>query len=392
MKTDKLISLKIGANNYYGWESVDAARALNIASGHFSMSVSNLAMDLTEIRPGVECSVWYGDNVVMTCLIDEVSVDYDAHSHKVTVSGRSKTKDLIDCSALTTGSFKSDISPLEIAEKLAGDYNIPVKAYNLDWIKKFNGKFTVEPNGETVFSALEKLAELEQFSITDNEKGELVLFRIDKKTAKDSGNTIRHVLADDETNNVLHGAYSQKENDTYRTIEVRGQSKGNDQVFGKQVSNNSARHVNKNVTRNRTLIIQSQAEVTKDEMQNLANWEQAHRIGQAETWSYKLQGWRGENSLWRPGEMVTVLDDFLFSGESQLLIEEVAYSVSNNDGTLVNLKLVNFDAYAYKPITETDSKVDTSARQRRKVKLKRKGQLNKQDDDIILALPDEVKE
>lgn len=101
--------------------------------------------------------------------------------------------------------------------------------------------------------------------------------------------------------------------------------------------------------RNRVLILNAQSEADQAEMEALASWEMQRRLGERFTWNYTLQGWH-QKTLWEPGQSVEVIDD-LISSATTLLIKSVTYSISEGAGTTVQLELVEFGAYAYKPVT-----------------------------------------
>src|ERR1700730_2629799 len=108
-----------------GWTAVAVDRGVELLP-------SNFRVDLTERYPGqagqapVEpfkpCEVYLGLDKILTGYIDLYWPHEDANSHLVSIQGRSKTEDLVDCSLIPeTGSawiYKNPSSLKAHAEKV----------------------------------------------------------------------------------------------------------------------------------------------------------------------------------------------------------------------------------------------------------------------------------
>ena len=96
------VSIQVGANRLTGWQSVSITRSCELMPNSWSLTASAEFMDgatLTATRPGQACLIYIGSDLVITGWIDRRSIPIDAHNHTVTLSGRGKTRNLVDCSA-----------------------------------------------------------------------------------------------------------------------------------------------------------------------------------------------------------------------------------------------------------------------------------------------------
>ena len=81
-------------------------RGLTRATSDFDLSVSErwgLRGSAWQILPGAACEVRYGETVLLTGWVDAYKPSYDATSHNISLSGRSKTCDFVDSSVLVDG-------------------------------------------------------------------------------------------------------------------------------------------------------------------------------------------------------------------------------------------------------------------------------------------------
>jgi len=106
------------------------------------------------INDGDACEVRMGDDVVLTGYVDEAVDTLDDESHELQVTGRDKTGDLVDCSAIHSPDQWSGLTLQAIAAILCKPFDIPVKA-ETDTGAPFP-TVKLQP-GETVFAVIERL-------------------------------------------------------------------------------------------------------------------------------------------------------------------------------------------------------------------------------------------
>lgn len=167
-----------------GWLDVRITRGIERCPSDFSLTVTEKypsSVDALQVRAGQGVQVMIGGDLVLTGYVDVVRPRFDAASHDVTILGRSKCQDLVDCSAEWPGGQISGDSMLEIASKLAAPYGITVTALTApgDPIPVYQ-----LTQGETAWEVIEKLSRYRQLLAYDDVDGNLVLSAVgDTQTA-----------------------------------------------------------------------------------------------------------------------------------------------------------------------------------------------------------------
>jgi prophage tail gpP-like protein len=125
---DDDVTLEIDGLAWTGWTDVRITRGVERCPSDFEVRLTEFipGQDAIKILRGATVKVKIGRDLVLTGYVDRVTRTYDARSHSVTIVGRSKCADLVDCSAEWPGGQIVGSSVLEIAQKLAAPYGITV--------------------------------------------------------------------------------------------------------------------------------------------------------------------------------------------------------------------------------------------------------------------------
>lgn len=174
------LTLTIGKVNWVGWQRVQLTRSMDTVPANFDVVVTEKYPRLPDIniKPGDECSVKIGSDLVLTGYIDRYEVVISAREHTVHISGRSKSADLVDCAAFVGGQdpnaekYAVDGSVREIIEKLAAAYSIHVTAQAGDGpnITGFAINF-----GETPWEIIDRFTKIAAMVAYDMPDGSLML-------------------------------------------------------------------------------------------------------------------------------------------------------------------------------------------------------------------------
>lgn len=152
------VILQIGSQRHTGWQEVTIRLSLEQMADQFELTLTERWAESGEVRPvtpGEACTVSIGDELVLTGYLDEVLPDYDAESHTIVASGRSRAADLVDCSGQEKRLDGRTL--LQIATTLAQPYGIEV----VDTVganKPFRA-FALE-DGQPVAEAIERAAQI----------------------------------------------------------------------------------------------------------------------------------------------------------------------------------------------------------------------------------------
>ena len=123
------VSLVVNGMQYSGWTAVRALRSLETFPNTFDLSLTEAYPgegNLVLVKPGQSCVVLFGQDAVVTGWIDRVSMDVSPREHTVTISGRGKCADLLDCTVDTPGCSLNNLTVLQLAQFLAQPYGVQV--------------------------------------------------------------------------------------------------------------------------------------------------------------------------------------------------------------------------------------------------------------------------
>lgn len=338
------VELRIGSQLYSGWKSINITKSLTQAASGFTLSVSEnypATGEQIAIKPTAECQILVDGTPLLTGYIDSVELRFDKGQHERTIKGRSKTQDLIDCSVLhSSGQFRNQ-KITQIAKTLCEPYGISVNVEGDDDTPIAD--FQIE-NGETVFSALERLARQKRFMCTDTADGALRLIHEPSNRANDA----LHSVADGSTSNILSGSVSFNVSQRYSKVEFRSQAEGTDTAFGDAVNKYTASASDLTIPRLRQLTKTLETSGTQTDCEKRAKWEVAARVGASTKATYKVQGWQqSDGALWIPGLLVSVKDDFS-NLNTEMVIAACSYELSES-GTFTTMALVPPETFAREP-------------------------------------------
>ena len=336
-------ALVVGGREFAGWTQLTITASLEDAARAFTVeAAAKKATDvhLLDLRPGSAVEVYAGRDLVITGYIDKIDVSHDSKSHKVRVSGRSKTGDLVDCSAIHKPKQWRSKTADTIAADLASDYDVDVYADpSIDWSKKI-ARFALQ-DGETVIAALQRLGQLRSFMVTDDPAGRCVL--TGPKT--DASSDVDLVVGE----NVISGSASVDVSGRFTEYRCKSVRLGDDNDYGETLQSDESVVDSEDLGRSRVLVIRPESGEGAARCRDRATWEAATRYGQSISLTYTVQGWRQTpgGRLWSPNELIGV-EDNLAGVDGDFLIIDVDFSLSDS-GTLTKLSLAPPEGYELLP-------------------------------------------
>lgn len=126
------------------------------------------------MRTGQSLTLRINGQTVISGWLDQVSQRISATRHQISISGRDKTGDLVDCAAIHPGSQWRNRTLAQIAADLCAPFGIAVRwQVNDDTAARPFSSFTLE-NSETVADALTRSARHRGVLVTSNADGDLV--------------------------------------------------------------------------------------------------------------------------------------------------------------------------------------------------------------------------
>ncbi|MGZ5001267.1 MAG: phage baseplate assembly protein, partial [Methylomonas sp.] len=299
-----IVKLTVNGLDYSGWKSVRIEAGLERIARSFELSVTDIwpgSDHAPRIVPGDLCEVRIGDDLVCTGYVDATPIDYDATSITIMIRGRSKTADLVDCSAENSpGQFKG-LKVEGVAQLLAAPFGLGVIT------ETDTGPVIADhqiQQGETAFESLDRLAKLRQVLITDNAAGDVVL------ASPGSGGSAASAL--ELGVNILSASAGFDYSEVYSKYVVKGQKSGTDDDFGTGAAQSKGSANDAGITRHRVLVVRQSGQADSHACQQRAQYEQQVRAAKAEEMRYRVAGWRQQDgSLWRPNQMVSIADSIM---------------------------------------------------------------------------------
>lgn len=379
-----IVEVRSGGRSLKGWTDVTITAGITMAARSFSVGVTYQwpgAKDvISAISPGDPCEVWIGDDPVLTGYVYAAPISYASSFVRVTISGRSKTSDIIDCcpdaaaiSSSTTsedadawadarivspsGTVQSASTPKaaqwkdQRIEQIAADLCAP---YGVEIVTQTSTGDPIEVHaiepGETCFESISRLLKLGQLFATDDEAGRLVFTKAGA-LGEGSGGLELGV-------NILEASAKRDASAIYSDYVVEGQRAGSDLAYGSAAAHLRAGASDVETKRHRMLAITQSGSVSPDLCRQIAAFEQRHRRALLDAVTYTVVGWRdSKGKLWRPNTIVHVRDPLL-GIDRKLLISEVVYSLSDQ-GQLTQLNLAPKEAFEAEP-TVKESATTTS--------------------------------
>ena len=331
--------LHINGQLYQGWKRVSVTRSLEGGPHQFQVEAApGLDADngLFALSDGMPVELFVNDERITSGYIDELDIRYDHRSASVTIRGRSKLGDLVDCSGL--GKQYKEQSLASIARTLCQPFGIEViidpnaSAAANDVFKQTS--LTLDA-GQTLWQFLEELARLRAVLLISDADGNLIISRSGQaqtSTALELGK------------NILSASASRSHRGLFSCIQVVG-----DPAPGKYIGAPPAiiGHAEGRAERHRPQVVMADTPSDQDacdaqaQHQRNVNWGRSRRI------TYKMQGWRASNDgpLWMPNQLIRVTDPRLQLDDQERLITSVRFAADTRSGQTTELTLMPKEAF-----------------------------------------------
>lgn len=337
------VELIIDGTAYAGWTEIEIDLSLDNLAHSFTLSLTEKApgaLDQSAVAADAACRVTIGGETVITGYADVSDASLTGDDHSMTVSGRSKAGDLVDCSAIHIPGSWSGRKLEAIASELAAPFGITVTA-KVDTGAAF-AKFALQ-SGETVWAAIERMLKMRGLLAVSTADGNIEII---SPKAGSSGVKIvqgEHLLS-------LSAKHDVRER--FSSYLLKGQAAGNDEHNGKAVAHPKASASDPAVKRRRPLLIIAEDQASAESLKSRAMWEATVRAAKAQEASVSVVDWRDPaGKLWTPQTMVSLTAPAL-SIVADLMIAGVTFKIDSDSGKTATLRLVYPDAYKQLPVPE----------------------------------------
>ncbi|MDT4837199.1 hypothetical protein FQZ97_709230 [compost metagenome] len=328
------VRLTVDGAEWGGWQSYRINLGMQQLAGSFDLTLTERwagQESRRALRPGAPCTLHYDGELLITGYLDNVAPTYNAEDHRITVSGRDKTADLVDCSAPATQWIGRSLAA--VARELCAPFGITV----IDRVGAGVPFRSLKPNdGETVFEMLDQAARIRGVLLITDGRGNLVITRAGTEHA---GDALRL------GQNILSGSDNVDLRDVFSTYTLKGQQPGSDWMDGETAAAVLARANDARITRHRPLTLVADGPLDAAAAREQVTWERNVRWGRSQSISYGVHGHRQQSgALWRPNMMVSVFDAYQFLDGASRLITDLTY-ILDDQGERCELTVMPREAF-----------------------------------------------
>lgn len=341
--------LEVNGKPYSFFTDITVDIQLDTLARQFSFGATRSANKPIPFRGGDACRVLDGEDVIVTGHIERLDVDYSATTHRINLSGRGKTGDLIDSSItaindlLPPATLKRCIQ--KVAENIGGSYAV-VDLAGVAPYQSASDMIAPEP-GANAFKFLEALARKRQVLLTDDGYGRIVITRAARTKSK---GVLQNIVGADD-NNILSSSTSYDSSGRFHTYElVSGLNPLAGGLAGiipvDDIVNQRNGFTDSEIRRGRQLAIKPKSPQSGTVGKDRLKWEANIRKSRGRLYSVTVQGFRETpgGSLWEVNKIVRVVDEFA-GINGNMLISGVSFSYDEQRGSLTVLTLVPSNAF-----------------------------------------------
>jgi len=352
--------LNIGGLNYSGWKNISVRGSMEGLAHGFQISLADIGeTDISAIEPGAPLTLIIdkdGRQVpIFSGYVDDRDRTRSGTVTGLTVSGRSKTADLVDCSAIFGNNTFTKIDFTQLAIQLCKPFGIKVVS-NLDQGETLRVRreansqqdatsltnYTIK-TGASVFEVLEETGRKVGAVLTTDWEGNLVLSYADVALRSDAD------LIDGQNVKKLTEKWSVKRR--HHEYIFKGQTTGGGGKPWLSDETISIKRTSKDpeVTRYRPKIVQPSGKMNSKTLQKTANWEAQVRAGRSKYYLAELNSWF-QGPKGQPWQINSVANLFSeeFNVNTLLLITEVEFT-KDDSGTIASLTLKDRRTYQSNP-------------------------------------------
>ncbi|PPQ42171.1 phage baseplate assembly protein [Rhodopseudomonas palustris] len=329
----EVTTIVVGGTRWSAFEKINVHAAFNEAARSFSFEVAaEMGASATNrlFIKGTPVKIYANADLLLDGQVDKRQAQFDGDPPKasITVTGRSKSADLIDGSAEhETGSIKNK-TPDQIGNEVCKKYAAKFRTdQQLDKVEKYQ----VTP-GESVFRCVEKLARQQGMTLAGRPDGDVDITKAGSK---------RHAGGLIEGFNIKGGSADHDGSNQHSEYIVRGQRPSG---HGEDNLEVEAREKDETVKRHRPVVIVQDEDTDKKRAKKRAKNRKERAAGDALKATIRVQGFRDEaGTVWTPGWLIWTESPFLDIAQD-MLIESVDFD-QDDGGSIATLGLTDPRSY-----------------------------------------------
>ena len=358
------IVVEVNGERYTDWESIGVSMSLETAARRFDLTVADRLARLgppVGLRAGYPIVVSIDDGSlelpVLTGYVEAPSPSADPGARDVTVAGRSKVADVIDCEPASGYAYEGTLYSLAV--DLCAPFGVEVTESPAGAGGAKFPRVKIDPH-EPVFEQIERLARARGCLLQSDGDGRLVIRRVELPTVPVAELTM--------PGNLESASLSIDASQLFSRYEVTGRADTRNAAEASERDAITAVVEDPTVGRYRLHRVRLESWATPEQCAQRAQWEAASRQGKATSYTCQVGSWRigPGGDVWEPGMLVHVAD--AINGlDADMVVADVDLSYGLS-GTRATLGLRLPAAYVPEPVF-----AEPPAKRRGKAKTPAKG-------------------
>jgi prophage tail gpP-like protein len=326
------IRVEVGGETFTAWENVTVRAAFDEACRSFSLKAAlelGSAATHASFALGVEFRIFAGDDLLLDGYVDRRKAKLGEDETEIVITGRSRSCDLVDCSAVHDSGEFENMTPLEIGNAIAK--GIAARFETDQSLEKVESYSLAQ--GKTIFTVVEELCREQNKTLTGTAAGNVLITK---------AGTLRHGGGLYEGGNIIEADSDHNACNRHSKYIVRGQTAAG---HGAEALEIEAIALDTKVRRFRPLIIVQKESSSKKRAKGRAATRRDRAAGNALGCEVTVQGFRDQaGALFEPGRLIWTESATLGIAQD-MLIESADFSQSSKPGSLTSLGLVDPRAY-----------------------------------------------
>lgn len=354
------LELKVNGLIFKGWQDISVVRTIRAMTGAFRLQFTDSweiprtqnsiksfpvggAAGGWAIKPGDECEIVVAGQTLITGYVDVLDTSLSAQTRQISVVGRDKTADLIDCSYDLNQYQFSQIGFDNLVKTLSSKFGIGYKTEKPQ-TAVIQDRVSANP-GETVYSTLEKQARKLGVAFATDGKGNLLI--------RDTSNAklLETSLVQGVNIEALTVRYDHTER--FSSYKILSQNTADDVHGAMQAYQTLGQATDPRIGRFRPLILNGEGRMNKSQATKRAQWEANIRAARSQqvvvttpTWFQGDKSGKKTTNLWEVGALIRV-EAPSAALDADLLIAEVEFTYTEGSGEQATLTL--YPPYAFNP-------------------------------------------
>ena len=345
--------------------SYEVTRSVEDGAATFQFTTLYDTEGFMNITQGQLVELFIDGEKIATCRAERIQGNSDTETRNLTVAGRDLAGDYIDSTLGAAFELRGPVTFNTIVEKLKSISDLGDRQ-----IINNTGKAFIIPAGEivsgdvteTVFDFLEKYARKQQCFVVSDANGNIVLTNAESVP---SSIKFLHDDQDRDGNNIFNVSFTSDNSQRFRTYRVHGQA--NPAGAGRTssistISGAVGTATDPEVRSSRVLDLKAETEhANLAALNQRAQWEATVRKARSVTYNFVTPNFRINNELIQVNKLCEVFDN-IHGINRLLLIKNVDYVRSNDEGQVCRVEMVLPDVYLPNPLDDSDTRTNRARR------------------------------